>query len=35
MADSLKSLQIGLRWSSDGAGGAERVFEDLAAELPR
>jgi glycosyltransferase involved in cell wall biosynthesis len=30
----VKTLQIGLRWSSKVSGGAERVFEDLAVSLP-
>lgn len=30
----LSSLQIGLRWSSNVSGGAERVYADLASSLP-
>jgi len=30
----MRSLQIGLRWSSKVSGGAERVFADLSAALP-
>lgn len=31
----MKTVQIGLRWSSSVSGGAERIFSELAAGLPR
>jgi glycosyltransferase involved in cell wall biosynthesis len=34
MSTTVSSLHIGLRWSSQVAGGAERVFADLAFSLP-
>jgi len=32
---TIKTLQIGLGWSSSASGGADRVFADLAASLPQ
>ena len=34
MSTTVSSLHIGLRWSSQVAGGADRVFADLASTLP-